>query len=286
MSSTFLSGKAVLAGVMGWPISHSKSPRLHGFWLREHAIDGTYVPLAVQPEKIEQALRALPVLGFRGCNLTIPHKELAMKIVDHIDPLAHRVGAVNTIIVRDDQTLEGLNTDVFGFSENLTRAGFSFDQQNSSATVLGAGGVARAIVVALQDMGLKDIRIVNRNIERAQALADSLRVEGGSFHVYGWEACNQALESAVLVVNSTSLGMVGQPTLEIDLSPLAKGAWVTDAVYAPLETDLLKQAQVKGYRTVDGLGMLLHQARPGFRAWFGVMPEITPQLRDHVLGTK
>lgn len=280
----FLSGKAMLAGVMGWPISHSKSPRLHGYWLREHHIDGIYVPLAVNPEQIEQALRALPVLGFRGCNLTIPHKELAMKVVDHIDPLALRVGAVNTVVVREDHTLEGYNTDVFGFAENLKRAGFSGASENKSATVLGAGGAARAIMVALQDMGITDIRIVNRNVGRAETLAASLALPACKFTVFGWDRCEKAVEGSRLLVNSTSLGMTGQPPLEIDVTPLAQGAWVTDAVYAPLETALLAQARQKGFQTVDGLGMLLHQARPGFKAWFGVDPQVTPALRQHVLG--
>lgn len=283
MTNGFLTGKAMLAGVMGWPISHSKSPRLHGYWLQQCGIDGAYVPLAVNPVHIERALRALPLLGFRGCNLTIPHKELAMSIVDHVEPLACRVGAVNTIVVRDDHTLEGRNTDVFGFAENLKQAGFVVDQTNPSATVLGAGGAARAIVVALQDMGIKDIRIVNRNRERAASLAESLTLPDVRFHIYGWADVAMALEGAALLVNSTSLGMIGQEDLVIDISPLAPKAWVTDAVYAPLETELLKQAKAKGFYAVDGLGMLLHQARPGFAAWFGKDPEVTKSLRDHVM---
>ncbi|MGE4351254.1 MAG: shikimate dehydrogenase [Bdellovibrionales bacterium] len=280
MSPSFLSGKAMVAGVMGWPIAHSKSPRLHGYWLREHQIDGTYIPLAVPPEKIEQALRALPVLGFRGCNLTIPHKELAMKIVDQCDDLAQRVGAVNTIIVREDGTLEGHNTDVFGFAENLRSAGFVVDSENPVATVLGAGGASRAIIVALEDMGFKQIRIVNRNQSRAQALAESLGQPSITIDVYGWDQTDKALESSSLLVNSTSLGMTGQPPLEIDISSLCAKAWVTDAVYAPLETELLKQAKAKNFSTVDGLGMLLHQGRPGFKAWFGQEVDVTPALRQ------
>lgn len=282
-AEAYLTGKALLAGVMGWPISHSKSPRLHGFWLRKHDIDGAYIPMAVRPEETEQALRALPVLGFRGTNLTIPHKEIAMKVVDHIDPLARRVGAVNTIIVREDRTLEGRNTDVFGFAENLKSFGYKLDPQNPVATVLGAGGAARAIVVALQDMGFQEIRIVNRKIERAQALADALQA-GNRFTCYGWQEAGKAISGAHLLVNATSLGMTGQPALEIDLSPMMGGAWVTDAVYAPLETDLLKQARARGLTAVDGIGMLLYQAKPGFAAWFGQEPEVTQELRDLVLG--
>lgn len=282
MSTQEISGNAMLAGVMGWPVGHSKSPRLHGYWLRHYGIDGTYVPLAVQPERIEQALRALPVLGFRGCNLTIPHKELAVSIVDEIDPVAKRVGAVNTIVVKPNGELAGRNTDVAGFSQNLISAGFVLDTQNPTATVLGAGGAARAIVVALQDMGLSEIRIVNRDQARAEALT---RYVGGAarFVIFDWSHAGKALEGSGLVVNSTSLGMTGQPPLEIDLSPMDPKGWVTDAVYAPLETSLLVQAKKKGLRCVDGLGMLLYQAAPGFEAWFGIKPEVTPALREHML---
>jgi len=279
-----LTGKAMLAGVMGWPISHSKSPRLHGYWLRKYGIDGAYIPMAVRPEETEAALRALPVLGFRGTNLTIPHKEIAMKVVDHIDPLAQRVGAVNTILVREDRTLEGRNTDVYGFSENLKSFGYKLDPQNPVATVLGAGGAARAIVVALQDMGFQDIRIVNRNRERAESMTDSLSREN-RFQVMGWDETARALSGSHLLVNSTSLGMTGQPELTIDLSAMMETAWVTDAVYAPLETGLLKQAKARGLAVVDGIGMLLHQAKPGFAAWFGHEPEVTRELRDLVLAS-
>ena len=282
-AQNYLTGKAMLAGVMGWPISHSKSPRLHGYWLKKHGIDGAYIPMAVRPEETEQALRALPMMGFRGTNLTIPHKEIAMKVVDHIDPLAARVGAVNTIIVREDRSLEGRNTDVYGFAENLKSFGYKLDPQNPTATVLGAGGAARAIVVALQDMGFQEIRIINRNVDRAQELAAAL-ASSNMFSCHAWDAAAKAIKGAHLLVNATSLGMVGQPALEIDLSPMIKGAWVTDAVYAPLETDLLKQAAARGLNVVDGIGMLLHQAKPGFAAWFGVDPDVTQELRDLVLG--
>ena len=283
MNAPLLTGKALVAGVMGWPVTHSKSPRLHGYWLGEHKIDGIYIPMAVPPDKIEQALRALPVLGFRGCNLTIPHKELAMPVVDHIDDLAKRVGAVNTIVVKEDGSLEGRNTDVYGFAQNLLSAGFQLDRNNPVATVLGAGGAARAIVVALQNMGFQEIRIVNRSEDRARILADTLTVPSVRFQVEGWSNADKALSGASLLVNSTSLGMTGQPPLEINIASLLSTAWVTDAVYAPLETGLLQQAKAKGCRTVDGIGMLLHQARPGFAAWFGKDPEVTQALRDIVL---
>lgn len=277
-----MSGKAKIAGVMGWPVGHSKSPRLHGYWLSLYGIDGAYVPLPVREENLERALRALPALGFRGANLTIPHKEAAMKIVDKVDPLAQRVGAINTIVVQEDGALEGRNTDVFGFEENLKAAGFVLNARAPTAVVLGAGGASRAIVVALQEMGFQEIRIVNRNKERAEFLVTSLRGDN-QFAVFGWDEVDQSLQDAGLLVNTTSLGMVGQPELEINLSSLPPDAWVTDAVYAPLETRLLKKARERGLQAVDGLGMLLHQARPGFAAWFGHEPEVTDELRHFVL---
>lgn len=260
-----------LAGVMGWPIGHSRSPRLHDFWMREHKIVGFYVPLAVPPERLEQALRALPSLGFRGVNLTLPHKEAALGLVDEIEPLARRIGAVNMVTVRADGTLEGRNTDAYGFAENLRAAGY---KPNGPATVLGAGGAARAVVVALQEMACPEIRLVNRTRERAAKLAAELGCVVGD---------ETALKDSLILVNATSLGMPGQPSLEIDLAPLSPEAWVTDIVYTPLETDLLRRARARGLRTVDGLGMLLHQARPAFAAWFGAEPQVIPELRQAVL---
>lgn len=276
-----LSGTTKLAGVMGWPVGHSKSPRLHGFWLNQHGIDGAYVPLAVEPGHLEAALRALPVLGFRGVNLTLPHKEIALDIVDVCEPLAKRAGAANTILVHDDGTLEGRNTDVFGFTQNLCDGGFA--AKEFTATVLGAGGAARAVMVALQDMGAKTIRVVNRDRGRAERLCAET-ASSNMFHVECWDHIGKTLEGADLLVNATSLGMTGQPPLEIDLAPLPDTAVVTDIVYAPLETDLLAKAGARGLKAIDGLGMLLHQARPGFAAWFGVTPEVTPALRAFVLG--
>ncbi len=281
--TTFLSGKAKSAGVMGWPIGHSKSPRLHGYWLERYEIDGAYIPLAVNPDKLEVALRSLSVLGFCGVNLTIPHKELAMDIVDHLDPLARRVGAANTIVVRDDGSLEGRNTDVYGFSQNILTGDFMPAKEGFSATVLGAGGAARAVVAALQEMGVQDIRIVNRNQERAKALCETL-TGCNSFSVFAWDDTQKAVAGADLLVNATSLGMQGQPPLDIDLTPLSQKAFVTDIVYAPLETSLLAAARARGLQVVDGLGMLLYQAAPAFAAWFGQTPEVTSALRAHVLG--
>lgn len=282
MTEMMMTGKAKIAGVMGWPVEHSKSPRLHGYWLRQFGIDGTYIPMPVKPEDLERALRALPALGFKGTNLTIPHKEKAMAIVDQIDPIAQRIGAINTVIVQEDGSLYGTNTDAFGFAENLNQAGFSKTVKKECAVVLGAGGASRAIIAALQDFGFKEIRIVNRNEDRAHELAASMSGQN-QFSVFPWDRVAAALEGANLLVNTTSLGMVGQPALEIDLAPLGKEAWVTDAVYAPLETDLLKQARAMGFQVVDGIGMLLHQARPGFEAWFGAKPSVDDGLRAFVL---
>jgi shikimate dehydrogenase len=271
-----LTGAARVAGVMGWPIKHSRSPRLHGFWLEKHGIDGAYVPLAVVPNDVPAALRALPRLGFAGVNLTVPHKEIAVPVVDHIDPLARHIGAVNTIVVRSDGTLEGTNTDAFGFVESI-RKGAPGWSAGRPAVVVGAGGAARAIVVALLDQGAREVRIVNRTGERAARLA-------GEFSVTAcpWGDRHTALDGAGLLVNTTTQGMAGEPALDMDLAALPKDAVVNDIVYVPLETPLLKAARRRGNPVVDGLGMLLHQARPGFRAWFGVDPEVTPELRAYV----
>ncbi len=283
MSQDFMpGGRARVSGVMGWPVGHSLSPRLHGYWLRQYAIDGVYVPLAVPPDRLEQALRALPSLGFRGVNLTVPHKQAALSFVDRTDSTARRVGAINTILVGENGQLEGLNTDVYGFAENLRAVGLDPKTLPSkTAAVLGAGGAARAVVAALQDMGFAEVRIVNRSRERAERLIETL---GGKLRFVEKTRTNEALENASLLVNATSLGMTGEPPLSIDLAALPKEAWVADAVYTPLMTGLLRQASARGNRIVDGLGMLLHQARPAFAAWFGVEPEVTEALRRHVMG--
>lgn len=278
-----LTGKGLLAGVMGWPISHSRSPLLHGFWLSQYGIDGAYVPLAVSPDRIEQAIRALPALGFKGCNVTVPHKEAAFRLVDHLHPVAKRIGAVNTIIVHADGTLEGRNTDAFGFWENLIAgAPVTWSAQTAPAVVLGAGGAARAILIALLDEGAPVIRLLNRTRARAEELA--AEIGDPRLQVFDWTERDAALEGAGLLVNTTTQGMAGHPPLEINLSALPVSALVTDIVYTPLTTTLLADAAARGNPVVDGLGMLLHQARPGFHAWFGVDPAVTDALRTHVLG--
>ncbi|MEC7538969.1 MAG: shikimate dehydrogenase, partial [Pseudomonadota bacterium] len=274
-----LSGKAKLAGVMGWPISHSRSPLLHGYWLRELNIDGTYLPFAVDPENIEAALRALPILGISGVNLTVPHKELAMSVCDHIDSIGRRIGAVNTIVVNDDGTLSGTNTAAFGFLENL-RAESAWRASDGPALVLGAGGAARAIVAALIDDGIGEVRLANRTLSRAEALAAEF---GRAVTTVPWDQINAAMDGTALLVNTSTLGMTGQPDLELDLHDLPETAVVNDIVYSPLETPLLRKAKTRGNPVVDGLGMLLHQARPGFTAWFGEEPTVSDALRTHII---
>lgn len=275
-----LSGQARIAGVLGWPVAHSLSPRLHGCWLQRYRIDGAYVPLPVRPDDLEAALRALVVLGFAGANVTVPHKEATVAVVDTLTPAARRIGAVNTLIVGADGALTGDNTDAFGFLENLKAAGIGPVAGLGPAVVLGAGGAARAVVAGLVDAGVGAIRLVNRSIGRAEALAAAI---GGPIRVLAWADREAALPGAGLVVNTTTLGMTASPPLDLAVDALPAEAVVTDLVYAPLLTPLLAAASARGLRTVDGLGMLLHQARPGFRAWFGRDPRVTPALRRFVL---
>jgi shikimate dehydrogenase len=274
-----ITGTTRLAGIMGWPVAHSRSPLLHGFWLQETGIDGAYVPLPVQPEHVEEALRALPVLGFRGCNLTIPHKQLALAVVDRVEPLARRIGAVNTVIIAPDGKLEARNTDAFGFRENLRETVPDWDPASGPAVVLGAGGSARAVVASLADAGVAEIRLVNRTISRADALARDLATAATQISVHPWSEASTVQRDAGLLVNTTSLGMTGEPPLDLDLSQLPLSAPVMDIVYVPLETGLLAAARRGGHIVIDGLGMLLHQGRPGFEAWFGAPVRVTPELR-------
>ena len=269
-----LSGHARLAGVFGHPVTHSRSPRLHGFWLQRYGIDGAYIPLGVAPSGFAAAVRALVDLGFRGANVTIPHKLAAFEICDAVAPFARRAGAVNTLIFRDGR-IEGSNTDGFGFLESIREAAPGWRADAGPAVLLGAGGAARAIAAALLDAGAPRVTLVNRTAAKAEALARDL---GGPIHV----ADRPPLEGAALLVNTTSLGMQGQPGLEVDLAPLSASAVVADIVYVPLETRLLAAARARGLVAVDGLGMLLHQARPGFEAWFGVAPQVDQTLRDEV----
>lgn len=271
-----------LAGVMGWPVSHSRSPRLHNYWIQKYGLQGAYVQLAVAPGQLAVAVPGLAALGFRGCNITIPHKVDAMHLVHEVDPMARRMGAINTIVVQPDGSLKGFNNDGFGYIQSLLDAKPDWRADAGPVTVLGAGGAARAVVLSLADRGAKEIRLINRTLDKAQALASEF---GGPVKVLPWESRHEALDGVALLVNTTSQGMHGQPPLDLDLARLPVKALVSDVIYVPLETPLLAAARLRGNPTVNGLGMLLNQARPAFEAWFGVMPDITAELRQSIEAT-
>ena len=274
--------KYTLAGVMGWPVAHSRSPTLHNHWITQYGLRGAYVLLPVQPEKIEQALRALPVLGFAGCNLTIPHKVAAMAIVDHLEPLAQRIGAANTIVVGADGALTGRNTDAYGFIQSLRDAQPGWRADAGPACVVGAGGAARAVMAGLLDEGASEIRLSNRSDAKAMDMAQEF---GPRVRAVPWAERHAALEGVALLVNTTNQGMHGQEALDLRLDVLPATALVSDIVYVPLETPLLVAAKARGNATVNGLGMLLNQARPAFEAWFGPLPAISPTLMEKVLAS-
>jgi len=275
-----LSGKAKIAGVIGWPVGHSKSPRLHGFWLEKYQIDGTYIPLPVEPDHFIKAVHGMQAMGFKGANVTVPHKETALKIADKASARAQKIGAANTLVFTEDGTIFADNTDGYGFYQNLICGAPDWQADAGPAVVLGAGGAARAVLIALAEAGVPEIRLTNRTKERADNLAEEL---DAPITVVDWHEREQALSGANLLTNTTTLGMRGQALLEIDLFDLPKTALVNDIVYAPLMTNLLEKAHVHGCPVVDGLGMLLHQARPGFEAWFGVDPLVDEDLRQFVL---
>ena len=272
------------AAVIGHPISHSLSPRLHGFWLHAYNIEGNYEALPVTTQDLPEFLRTLSAQSLRGINLTVPHKETACALVDTLDPTARRIGAVNLITVDTQGKLHGRNTDAYGFTQNLLTSGY--EPSGGAAFVLGAGGAARAVIVALVDMGITDIRIANRTAERAQKLAQEFSTPTCKIIPVDWETAPHVLQCITLLINTTSLGMTGQPKLDFALDTLSPAATVTDIVYAPLETDLLRRARLRGNKTIDGLGMLLHQARPAFAAFFGRDPEVTEDLRRFVLAER
>jgi len=263
-----------VAGVIGWPVKHSLSPKLHGYWLKQYGIDGEYKAQGVEPTDLKDFLKSLPQTGWQGCNLTLPHKEAAFKLVDELDDIARAVGAVNTIIVKDGKLL-GRNSDVYGFAENIR----PHLRAKNKAVVIGAGGAAYAVVQALLQEGFKKVEVTNRTESRAQVLREHFK---NKISVLPWESRHR-LEGADLLVNTTSQGMVGQEPLDLKLDALPKEALVTDIVYTPLITPLLAQAKARGNTIVDGLGMLIHQGVPGFEAWFGVRPEVTEQLRRYLL---
>ncbi len=265
------------ACVMGWPIAHSLSPVIHTHWLRTYGIEGEYVKAAVEPERFGGFLTALAGQGFCGGNVTLPHKLEAYRLCQRRDAAADAIGAVNTVWFEDGQ-LVGSNTDAWGFLANLDESAPGWDK-NGSAAVIGAGGAARAIIWALLQRGFRDIRIANRTLDRAVELAAAFPPA----KAVAFDSMSSALADASLIVNTSSLGMKGSPPLDVDLSSATAGAVICDIVYNPLETELLHEARVRGLRAVDGLGMLLHQAAPGFEKWFGVRPDVTPALRKAVL---
>lgn len=269
-----------LAGVIGWPVAHSLSPRLHGFWLRRYGLPGHYVPLAVEPQDLAQVLHGMSRMGFVGANVTIPHKEAALALADVVSDRAALMGAANTLIFRADGKIHADNTDGYGFMSNLRQHAPDWRPQDGPAALIGAGGAARAVVASLLEAGVPELRISNRTRLRA----DQIRTEfGAKIVVYDWAEVANMLDGAATVVNASALGMEGGGEMRLPLDALSPDALVTDIVYAPLITPFLAAAQQRGCRTVDGLGMLLHQAVPGFERWFGRRPEVDDETRQVVL---
>lgn len=268
------------AFVIGHPINHSRSPLIHGTWLAQHGLDGSYEAIDVAPDALPGFFDRLRSGEFAGGNVTIPHKEAVFALCDEVDPLARTIGAVNTLVVRDGKVF-GTNTDYLGFLGNLDAGAPGWSDTVEQAIVIGAGGAARAILVALRHRGLSRIHLLNRTLANAETLAAQI---GGPILAHGLDGWAENASQAGLVINTSSVGMHGT-RLEFDLGLLPRSALVTDIVYTPLMTPLLADAQAQGLRTVDGLGMLLHQAVPGFEAWFGVRPQVTPELRARVIAT-
>jgi shikimate dehydrogenase len=271
-----------IAGLLGWPVAHSRSPVIHNHWLAHYGIPGRYVLFPVPPEKLEAAVRGIATLGLRGCNVTTPHKQAIFPLLDRVDELARKIGAVNTVVVEKDGTLAGFNNDGNGFIQSLRDADPPWRPDSGPIVVLGAGGAARAVVASLAAQGAREIRVANRTVDKAKEIADAV---GTVVKVLPWEQREEALEDIALLANATSLGMAGKPPLDMSLDRLSKSALVGDLIYIPPETPLLVTARLRGNITVNGLGLLLNQARPAFNAWFGVMPEITPALRQTIAAT-
>jgi len=270
------------ACVIGWPVEHSRSPAIHRFWLKQYGIDGAYEKEAVPPAEAARFIRSLAERGYVGANVTLPHKLMALQAADIADEAARAIGAANTLWLDGAGRLHASNTDAYGFMTNLNAQAPHWNEGRRPAMVLGAGGAARAILHGLIAAGVNRILIANRTRERAEALAASF---APNVEVVDWDDRERALAGRGLLVNATSLGMTGKGTLDIDLAKLPSDAVVADIVYSPLETALLAAARARGNTVVDGLGMLLHQAVPGFERWFGVRPEVTPELRAHVAAT-
>lgn len=270
-----------LAGVIGHPIAHSRSPALHGYWLRRYGIKGHYIPMDVSSDDLQRALEMLPRLGFVGINVTIPHKEAVLKLADVVTDRAALIGAANTLIFRADGRIHADNTDGAGFMANLRQNAPIWDPTAGPAAVFGAGGAARAVIAALIEVGVPEVRLANRTRPRAEALRADF---GAKLTVYDWVQAPNMLEGATTVINTTSLGMAGKAEFRVPLDALESTALVTDLVYTPLKTQLLLAAEARGCTVVDGLGMLLHQAAPGFERWFGQRPEVDAATRNAVLG--
>ena len=269
-----------LAGVVGWPISHSKSPALHAHWLKRYHVSGHYVPIGLKPQDFETGIRSLSRLGFKGVNLTIPYKESILSIADSVSDRASLIGAANTVVFREDGAISADNTDGYGFLESIRAALPGWSANAGPAVVLGAGGAARAVISALLSAGAPEVRLANRTRQRADILAEQF---GAKITQIDWNRARDAFDGAALIVNTTALGMVGKPELPISLERADSSTVVADIVYNPLETELLANARARGMRTVDGLGMLLHQAVPGFESWFGIRPQVDDDLRAAVL---
>lgn len=272
--------KIPLVAVLGSPVAHSKSPLLHGFWLKQFGIQGHYVPIDVMAADLEQVLQTLPKMGFVGANVTLPHKEKILSIADQISDRAALIGAANTLVFQPDGKIYADNTDGYGFIENIRQHAPDWQAKDGPALVLGAGGAARAIVSALLEAGTPEVRISNRTRARADQIKSDF---GGRVGVVDWVKAGAEIEYAHTLINTTSLGMTGKSALTVSLDKLNPETLVTDIVYSPLETELLKAARSKGCRVVDGLGMLIHQAVPGFQRWFGQKPVVDQAIRDILL---
>lgn len=271
-----------LAGVMGMPVFQSRSPILHNYWIRKYGLRGAYGHFPVQVENIEAAIRGLSALGIAGCNITQPHKLMAMKLMDKLSPMAERIGAINCIVVQPDGALHGFNNDGFGYIQSLKDIQPHWRADAGPITVLGCGGGSRAVVISLLDEGAQEIRLINRTRAKAEELSAA---NPAVVKVFDWSERHAALDGAAMLVNTTNQGMYGQPALDIQLDALPTSALVSDLIYIPLETPLLAAARTRGNVTTNGLGMLLNQAIPAFEAWFGVKPEITDELRQAILAT-
>lgn len=265
--------------VIGHPVAHSLSPLIHNYWIAQYGFEGQYDAIDIAPDELQQNLDSLIDQGYTGFNVTLPHKTAVMDLCDTVDETAQKIGAVNAIIVTDTGKTEGRNTDAFGFIENIKMQQPDFDFTKGAAIILGAGGATRAVIYGLLQEGVPEIIVTNRTRRKADDIAAVFGVG-----VAEWEARNGLLKNAALLVNATSLGMAGQPELDIDLKALPQQALVTDIVYKPLMTDLLLEAAERGHETVTGLGMLLQQARPAFNEWFGVLPDITDELQQKIEG--